>query len=780
LSLLGNLKIKTRLFITMIIVSAVLLGLNLYITGMIRNTVKSQIPLQVQTLLTSETNRLETIVESYEKLTRFISRLDATVQFLSWTLQQPDAVDVIEQWRKALHSPMAQMSKIGGRGTGEIAEIAILSVDGKTRYRIGKGGTVLPVNSAPYEPFVSDMNIASMTEDTYYKSPIILVQESAFSPSGKADSRSSSQSSTDEAGGSADSRPSDELKQRIMYCGLPVVSEGRIIGAALIGIDLENLLNGVPTALDSLNGKASLVTSDKIHYGFYIAHSDMSVVLDPKQNICINTDEIDIQDAADRILQGSAAIAKFMTGKRDHLFVAASPIRNTNWVMLGIVDSKGMLGALDEAQKFSMFLIFFGLFAMTAITMMVIRGVVFSINGVSMGLEEISRGRGDLTKRIAVQGRDEMSEVSDRFNKFIGYIQRLLLQIQDVINRLFGMSNQISDATSQVNESVQKILGNTQRITKATRESALTLEKTAAAIQEISANAQLVAKRSNRAYEESVQNRTKANQGMESVREASATIKGIERAVGDSSRVLEELKSQSRRIGKIVLTITAISRQTNLLALNAAIEAARAGEQGKGFVVVAENVKKLAEQSAKAAEEIGALIGEIQHKTNKAVDEMTQGKEKVQEGVGIINRAGGLLVEIGMASESVNVQVQDISKSSAEQSRNIEAVSSAIENLSLTTKTTTSEIDQVLDSIKLQKDNIFEMARITKHLAMVSEELKRMLTNFVLEIREDAPPAGEAAGEAGKAGAGEKNGTESAAEDQAAPQSGNQSGKPAA
>ncbi len=754
MSLLGNLKIKTRLFITMIIVSSVLLGLNLYITGMIRSTVKSQIPLQVQTLLTAETNRIETIIESYEKLTRFISRLDATVQFLSWTIQQPDAVDAIEQWRKALHSPMAQMSRVGGRGTGEIAEIAILSVDGKTRYRIGRGGGGLPAEQTPYDSFVPDMCIASMSEDVYYKSPIVFAHESTFLPAGKTADRLSTQYTADDAALAAGPAASDELRQRIIYCGLPVLSEGHIIGAALIGIDLENLLNGVPSALDSVNGKASLVTSDKIHYGFYIAHSDMSLVLDPKQNICINTDEIDIQDAADRILQGSAAIARFMTGKRDHLFVAASPVRNTNWVMLGIVDSKGMLGALDEAQKFSMFLIFFGLFAMTAITMMVIRGVVFSINGVSMGLEEISRGRGDLTKRIAVHGRDEMSEVSDRFNKFIGYIQRLLLQIQDVINRLFGMSNQISDATSQVNESVQKILGNTQRITKATRESALTLEKTAAAIQEISANAQLVAKRSNRAYEESVQNRTKANQGMESVREASATIKGIERAVGDSSRVLEELKSQSRRIGKIVLTITAISRQTNLLALNAAIEAARAGEQGKGFVVVAENVKKLAEQSAKAAEEIGALIGEIQHKTNKAVDEMTQGKEKVQEGVGIINRAGGLLVEIGMASESVNVQIQDISKSSAEQSRNIEAVSSAIENLSLTTKTTTSEIDQVLDSIKLQKDNIFEMARITKHLAMVSEELKRMLTNFVLEIREDASPAAEtvADGQPGEAG----------------------------
>jgi len=298
------------------------------------------------------------------------------------------------------------------------------------------------------------------------------------------------------------------------------------------------------------------------------------------------------------------------------------------------------------------------------------------------------------------------------------------------------MANGISNLTFQSNESIQNIFGNTQRITKASKDSATTLESTAAAIEEISANSQLIAKRSNRAYEESVQNRLKATQGMEAVREASTTIKEIERAVGDSSRVLEELKGQSRKIGKIVLTITAISRQTNLLALNAAIEAARAGEQGKGFVVVAANVQKLAEQSAKAAEEIGALIGEIQHKTNKAVEEMSLGKDKVQEGVKIINQAGGYLDEIGMASESVNVQVQDISKSSVEQSKNIEAISLSIENLSITTKTTTKEVDGVLESLKSQRDSIQDMAKITKHLSMVADEMNRMLAHFVLETRE--------------------------------------------
>ncbi len=775
MNILANLKIKTRLFITMVLVSIVLLILNLFTSNKIRETVKSQIPLQVQTLLQSEAGRIERFVTNYVKTCRYVAGLDATIQFLSWSQQRPDAQDVINQWRRAFQSPVGGLTRPEGDRASDIYEIALLGVDGKTFLRLGRDARELPLTFAPFENLKTAMDIGGMTNDSVYLSPVLRVSEQtpeavSKGPAPKKDgpptakkkeeAKEGENPSTEgeepageeagegeEAGGKAAGEADHE---RVMYIGIPVFVERKIVGVALLGLSLETLMNNVPGAMDPIGGKAAIVTSDPTQNGFYLAHSQREMILDPQTNIYLNTGDVDLQENAEKIMQSRSIFSRFLTGSDANLFIATIPIGNTPWVYLALVDTKGMMNALDKAQQFSMFLIIFGLVTMTVVTMAVIKGVVASILVVSKGLEEISRGRGDLTKRIAVLGKDEMSEVSERFNKFISYIQKLLLQIQDVINRLFGMSQQISEATAHENDSILKILGNTQRITKASKESALTLEKTAAAIQEISANAQLVAKRSNRAFEESVQNRLKATQGMESVREASTTIKGIERAVGDSSRVLEELKSQSRRIGKIVLTITAISRQTNLLALNAAIEAARAGEQGKGFVVVAENVKKLAEQSAKAAEEIGGLISEIQHKTNKAVDEMNQGKEKVQEGVGIINRAGVLLDEIGLASESVNVQVQDISKSSAEQSRNIEAISMAIEDLSLTTKTTNSEVDQVLTSIKTQKDNIAEMAKVTKHLAMVSEELRRMLTNFVLEAQaEMLTPAGGSASPGG-------------------------------
>lgn len=704
---ISNLKIKTRLFFTMIAVSLILLGLTFYTSEKIRMAVRSQIPLQSKSTLTSEAGKISAIMENNVYLAKYIAGLNATVELLRWHKEKPEEVESIQQWKEFLKGPVTGLLQKSENSQTEIVEISILD-NNPTRQIIlrllsnGKEDTTQ--DDILFTKFLTSELSDSIKTDGSYKSPVVWKETN------------------------------DDNRERVVYIFVPVEFQKNSLGLVVIGVSLETLFDIVPQSVS--NGKTSILSKEANQLGYYLAHSDYDNILDPQKQIFLNTKEPELQNVADDIVKTKSDFKAYLGADKSHILLAAVPIQGTNWILLSSVDTQNMMGALNNAQNFSLFLVVFGLLIMTGVTMWVINGVVDSIRGVSTGLEDISRGRGDLTQRLAIVGKDELTEVSERFNKFIAYIQRLLLQIQDVINRLAQMANNISSLTSQSNESIQNIFGNTQRITKATKDSSSTLESTAASIEEISANSQLIAKRSNRAYEESVQNRLKATQGMEAVRDASTTIKEIEHAVGDSSRVLEELKNQSRKIGKIVLTITAISRQTNLLALNAAIEAARAGEQGKGFVVVAANVKKLAEQSAKAAEEIGALIGEIQHKTNKAVEEMSLSTDKVQAGVKIINQAGGYLDEIGMASESVNVQVQDISKSSVEQSKNIEAISHSIENLSITTKTTTREVDGVLIALKSQRDSIQDMAKITKHLSMVADEMNRMLAHFVLEAKQ--------------------------------------------
>ena len=758
----NNLKIRTRLCIILIALSFVLIIINFFTTKAIRDSVKGQVPREVTLAVISECNKIDSIISSCENTIDYISNLNATAQLLSWYIQKPNEKQTIESWKELLSNTLSGLLIHKKNDKTYPFEIAILTdlKKGATIYRklnsdIENNHENIENQRYEYERFFDSENsdnpsIAIKIEDflkgdnAVYKTDVFFKNLSSGSKNTEEDadendsdkSEESDEEEEDEEESEGGDEESDEAetssssgsKERVFYLIKDVKFQKKKLGYVVVGINLENLLNEVPTSLDLI--QTSICSKDQNK--MYIAHYDQDRVLDPMLNITYDyKNEPELQS-----VNTSSWQTNFYLSKKPHILVILNPIRKAEWVMVSMINTQDIMENLDKSLISSAFVSLFGLVIMLIITIFVINGVVRQIKNVSDGLEEISRGRGDLTQRLNIVGNDEVTEVSTRFNKFIGYIQRLLLQIQDVINRLSDMTNNISALTAQSNDSIQNIFGNTQRITKASKDSALTLESTAAAIEEISANSQLIAKRSNRAYEESVQNRLKATQGMETVRDAATTIKEIEHAVGDSSRVLEELKNQSRKIGKIVLTITAISRQTNLLALNAAIEAARAGEQGKGFVVVAANVKKLAEQSAKAAEEIGNLIGEIQQKTNKAVEEMGLGKDKVQEGVKIINQAGGYLDEIGMASESVNIQVQDISKSSVEQSRNIEEISHSIENLSTSTKTTTKEVDGVLESLKGQRDSIQDMAKIAKHLSMVADEMNRMLAHFVLETKD--------------------------------------------
>lgn len=541
----------------MVLVSLILLGLTFFTSEEIRKAVKSQIPLQILAILNSEAGKITNAVGSHEKNCEFISRLNSTVQFLSWLEQSPEETEMIEQWKQVLKVPLdSLLIKNDDILNNDVFEVAVLNQDGDTVFRLGVNGKELDIEDPAYQRFISGKMRDTVENERIFRSPVFYQQFD------------------------------EDVKERVFYIFKPVNAGRRKLGMVAVGVNLESLFENIPGSLGTVGGKTSLISSEYSQNGFYLAHRETENILDPQRRIYLNPNDPELQDHSERIVTNKSGFHEYLLAEKSSILLAAVPVQNTSWVMLTIVDTQGLMGALNKAQNFSLFLIIFGLVVMTGITMVVINGVVVQIRGVSQGLEDISRGRGDLTKRLAIIGKDELTEVSERFNKFIGYIQRLLLQIQDVINRLSQMANSISSLTMQSNESIQNIFGNTQRITKASKDSAITLESTAAAIEEISANSQLIAKRSNRAYEESVQNRLKATQGMEAVREASTTIKEIERAVGDSSRVLEELKGQSRKIGKIVLTITAISRQTNLLALNAAIEAARAGEQGKGFVEI--------------------------------------------------------------------------------------------------------------------------------------------------------------------------------------------------
>jgi methyl-accepting chemotaxis protein len=194
-------------------------------------------------------------------------------------------------------------------------------------------------------------------------------------------------------------------------------------------------------------------------------------------------------------------------------------------------------------------------------------------------------------------------------------------------------------------------------------------------------------------------------------------MKRIAGVVKKSSHTIQALGRSSKQIGEIVSVINEIADQTNLLALNAAIEAARAGEQGRGFAVVADEVRKLAERTTKATKEIASMIKSIQKDTEEAVYSMDEGTREVDNGIGLADKAGASLKEIMQVSQRVADMVTEIAAASEEQSRAGEEISNNVESINKLAEQTATRTQQVARSAE-------DLDRLTETLRQVVSQFK--------------------------------------------------------
>ncbi len=314
---------------------------------------------------------------------------------------------------------------------------------------------------------------------------------------------------------------------------------------------------------------------------------------------------------------------------------------------------------------------------------------------------EITHG-GDLTKRVPVTGQDEINEHADGFNVFIEKLQGMIGRVAQVTDRVATASVQLSSTAEQMAKGSN---GLTTRTTQ-----------TATSVEQMNATVSEVAKNSGRAAAIAQDAVLTAKGGREVVEETIAGMRQISEAVTQSAAMIAALGKSSDEIGEIVRVIKDIADQTNLLALNAAIEAARAGEQGRGFAVVADEVRKLAERTAKATQEIGDMINQIQRDTKGAVASMEEGTQKVVSGVTLANKTGEALATI---AERVT-ETADM----------IEHIAVAAEEQSVATQEIAADLENVARVSKESAGGATESARASHDLSMLATELQAIVSNF--------------------------------------------------
>ncbi|MDH3972810.1 MAG: methyl-accepting chemotaxis protein [Deltaproteobacteria bacterium] len=318
-------------------------------------------------------------------------------------------------------------------------------------------------------------------------------------------------------------------------------------------------------------------------------------------------------------------------------------------------------------------------------------------------MEELASGGGDLTLRVDVAGSDEVAQASMAFNKFMDGLQEMIRDIKEAANSIASASEQISSSTEELAAGVDN----------QSRQSA----EIGSAIEEMASSVQATFANSQKSLEVSKKTSETAARGGQIVSNTMEGMSRIEYAVSESSEKVQGLGERSRQIGKIVEVIKEIAAQTNLLALNAAIEANRAGEHGRGFEVVAEEIRKLAEKSADSTVRITEIVEEIQGDTSATVASMTGVTNEVSEGSKLSNDTGEALQHIiNQVKETVD-SIEMVAEASKQQAAVSDEVAVSMENIATIIKETAASSEEIAQTSQ-------ELARLGDNLRRLTERFK--------------------------------------------------------
>ncbi|WP_428839308.1 methyl-accepting chemotaxis protein [Bacillus massilinigeriensis] len=312
----------------------------------------------------------------------------------------------------------------------------------------------------------------------------------------------------------------------------------------------------------------------------------------------------------------------------------------------------------------------------------------------------------------------------------IDSLRTLIRQVSEKSHVLAASSEQLNasaeqnnSATEQVASAIQHVASGTEQQTEMAGNSANVVQEMSSGMLSILESTENVANTSREAAET-----VKVGEGAISLSIQQMT--NIHNTVNDLGGVVHTLGERSREISKITDVISEIAGQTNLLALNAAIEAARAGEQGKGFAVVADEVRKLAEQSAKATETIRSLISSIQAETEAAVDAMGKGTGEVEKGITVVNEAGISFKKIQEFVDDVSKQIQYVATSVNEMNNGAEQVVDMVAGMDEISQKTAHETQEVSAATEEQLASMQEIAASAAALSNMAEELQNSISSF--------------------------------------------------
>ncbi|MDV6318292.1 methyl-accepting chemotaxis protein [Chromohalobacter sp. HP20-39] len=446
----------------------------------------------------------------------------------------------------------------------------------------------------------------------------------------------------------------------------PVIEDGET--QAVIGADvsLADVNANVTSVRPTQSSFAFLVNQDSK----LVAYRDASLALKPSTAL----DESLTPARLNALSQQSRPQEATVNG-RDVLLYAV-PVPETDWrlvIALDLAEANAGVQGMLHATLIAMVLS--GLIA--ALLLWALLSPIFRrLRLARDAMFDIASGEGDLTRRLEIDGRDEVAQIAQGFNGFADAVNQVLLEVR-------ASSTSVSEASSE-------IAHGSQDLSRRTEQAASSLQETSTAMEQIASTVENTAQSASQADQLSREATTAANHGGDIARKAVNTM--------------EEVNAQTTQISDIVRLIDEIAFQTNLLALNASVEAARAGEQGRGFAVVANEVRQLASRSASAADDIKKLIDASVTQTREGTDMVRMAGDSMQEIVTAVARVSDVLAEINAATQ--------------EQSQGVTQVNQAVNDLDQMTQHNASMVEESTVAAEQMRDQASRLAEVVGRFSL--------------------------------------------------------------
>lgn len=507
-------------------------------------------------------------------------------------------------------------------------------------------------------------------------------------------------------------------------------------------------LLGASVMLEPLQKLAEAVHIGDNGYGWIVDGSGLVIAHpSPEVTMKLNTLESEavgfrgLAEAGKHMVQGERGITEIThpDGTREVLFFA--PVPNTpGWSFGVVVPPAELNAAANHSARF--------LLAAVAITVLVLSGISFFIgNAIARPIRNIMTlavraGEGDFSfgrDAFRITSRDELGALADSLAEMISRQRSMLLDLRSKAETLSTTSETTAASSEEITSTVSDVAESNTSLAEETTTGHSNTVEASKVLLEMSSLVQIAKELAASAAHNAGTMEGAARKGQDDVALTIRSMGDIRDTVTRTEELITHLNEYSQRIGVVSDTITSLATQTNLLALNAAIEAARAGDAGRGFAVVAEEVRKLAEQSSQGAKEVAELVARILESADGAVTAMRVSREKVEEGVALVQRAGTGLSTI---LDAVASSVKDINKISSvtgeevTKSDQVIALIDATASLVERTDEHAANLAASMEEMAAAMETVAAGAQEVSHLA---EELDTMTRSFRLEEQETSP-----------------------------------------